>query len=72
MILDGIRIMLIGLFVVFLVLMFIITAVQLSARLVKRFEKPVSVDEPLGPQDKKSAGVMAAISAAVFRFKKGS
>ena len=75
MIMDGMKVMMIGMSVVFLMLMIIITSVYISAWFIRRFEKPSPPGAPassLNPHSSENnAGVIAAISAAIFRHRRG-
>ncbi len=73
MMLDGVTIMLIGMLVVFIMLMFIIGAVNLSSWIIRRIEGPASAASfpPSGVGGAgNNSGVVAAISAAVAKFRK--
>ncbi len=75
MIMDGLKVTLIGMSVVFLMLGSIIASVYVSAWFIRRFEKPsppgssIPTNEQAAP---KNAGVIAAISAAIFRHRRAN
>ncbi|HPW45758.1 MAG TPA: OadG family transporter subunit [bacterium] len=74
MIMDGVTITLIGMLIVFVILIFIIGAVNLSSWIIRRIEGPAPAASlpPSGVGGaRNNSGVVAAISAAVARFRKG-
>ena len=74
MLLDGVTVMLIGMMVVFIMLMFIIGAVNLSSWIIRRIEGPASAasfPRSGAGGTGSNAGVVAAISAAITKFRKG-
>ncbi len=73
MLLDGVTVMLIGMMVVFIMLMFIIGAINLSSWVIRYLEDPASAayPPPSGAGGTGSnEGVVAAISAAITKFRK--
>jgi len=68
MIMDGLKVMLIGMSVVFLMLMFIIVLVPVSAAIIRRFERPAP-DAAVPAERERDPGIIAAMTAAITRFK---
>ncbi|MFH1874415.1 MAG: OadG family protein [Pseudomonadota bacterium] len=67
MLIEGLRIMVVGMGVVFLILFFLVLAVPISARIIRLLEKP---DQTSGRAAKPEAPIAAIIAAALNMFRK--
>ena len=67
MLIDGIRIMVGGMGVVFLILFFLITSISISAKIIARFQ--TADNTKVIPQNNKNH-IAAVIAAAIAKFKK--
>lgn len=72
MIIDGLRIMVVGMGVVFLILLFLILAIPISAKIIHAVEGPPTAEQrkDLTTTGKGKKPIAAIISAAVMRFRK--
>ncbi|MBT3181685.1 MAG: hypothetical protein HN337_04155 [Deltaproteobacteria bacterium] len=71
MLIDGLRIMAVGMGVVFLILLFLIVAVPISAKIIHAFEGPPSAEQhALGDAGSaKRKPIAAVIAAAIKKFR---
>ena len=72
MLIDGLRIMAVGMGVVFLILLFLVLAIPVSAKIIHAFEGPPSSEHasPTGTGTRERKPIAAIIAAAVKNFRK--
>ena len=67
MLIEGLRIMVVGMGVVFLILLFLVLAVPVSAKIIQILEKQ---DQTSGKAAQQEAPIAAIIAAAINMFRK--
>jgi len=71
MLLDGLRIMVVGMGVVFLILLFLVVAIPISAKIIHAVEGPPGAESaPPSTGMKRKSPISAVIAAAVAKFRK--
>ncbi len=71
MLIDGLRIMAVGMGIVFLILLFLVLAIPISAKIIHAFEGPPSAEQHStgGSSGGERKPIAAVISAAIKKFR---